>query len=71
MYRVVIKRFDHRDTRIIEKGPWHMSRDTAEDWADTLRDCGYHTEVESQLGLLGAPAEDDDNALRDALAGMA
>lgn len=70
MYRVVIKRFDRRDTRIVEKGPWHVSRDDAENWAEILRDCGYHTEVESQH-MKGSAGEDDGRELRDALAGMA
>ena len=70
MYRVVIKRFDRRDNRIIEKGPWHVLRETAENWAEILRDCGYHTEVESQHGS-GSADEDDGSDLRNALSGMA
>lgn len=70
MYRVVTKRIDHRNKRIVEYGPWFVSHYDAEHWAEILRNCGYHSEVESQYGTF--PARDNgDDELRDALSSMA
>lgn len=74
MYRVVTKYRDRGRARpIVERGPWHASRQTAEYWADVMRQLGYIALVETQQGAnLGSAAEDDDNsALADALASMA
>lgn len=69
MYRVVTKRFDHRDRWIIEAGPWHTSRNDAEHWAEILRGLGYNAQIE---GMHGQIADGYDNsALSDALASMA
>lgn len=70
MYRVVTKRFDHYDRRIIERGPWHVSRQDAESWASILKHLGYHVEVESQQPGAMMQAQPDDD-LRNALASMA
>ena len=69
MYRVVVKRINHRGIRIIEPGPWHATRPDAEFWAKLLGDYGYHVEVESQRGAL--PSHDPDDELRNALSSMA
>ncbi len=70
MYRVVTKRIDYRGKRIIEHGPWFVSHHDAEYWADILRDCGYHSEVQSQHGG-GEAHANEDSQLRDALSSMA
>lgn len=46
MYRVVIKRRDHRRRVIIEAGPWLDLKNDAETWASIFQDLGYRTEVE-------------------------
>jgi len=69
VYRVVIKRINHRGIRVVELGPWHVARADAELWADMLGECGYHTEVESQRG--GWQPHEQDNELADALSSMA
>lgn len=56
MHRVVIKRIDHYGTRIVELGPWHVLQADAENWAEILRDCGYHAVVETQQGGVAAVA---------------
>ena len=52
MFRVVIKRRDHRDTLIIENGPWHKSEDDANHWAMILKGQGYVVQVENMRGEL-------------------
>lgn len=71
MYRVVTKYRDRGRARpIVERGPWHASRQSAEYWADVLRQLGYIALVEGQQSGIGADA-DDHHALADALASMA
>lgn len=67
MYRVITKYHNGSPRPIVERGPWHSTRETAEYWAEILRAQGYQTEVESQNG----PPADDNHALADALASMA
>lgn len=69
MYRVVTKRFDHRDKWIVEPGPWHTARHDAEQWAETFRALGYNAEVEGMRGQVSDGYDND--ALSDALANMA
>lgn len=76
MYRVVTKYSNGSTRPVVERGPWHASRKTAEDWAETLRGHGYTAFIESQngimdAGLTGGDAGDDNSALMDALASMA
>lgn len=71
MYRVVTKYRDRGGARpIVERGPWHASRQTAEYWADVMRQLGYIALVETQQGI-GSGSDDDHSALADALASMA
>ncbi len=69
MFRVLTKRFDHRDRWIVEAGPWHEKRKDAEYWAELLRNVGYSVEVDAQHGLVSGPDENDD--LMNALSSMA
>lgn len=69
MFRVLTKRFDHRDRWIVEAGPWHDKREDAEYWAELLRNIGYSVEVDAQHGLVAGPGGNDD--LMDALSSMA
>lgn len=72
MYRVVTKYRDRGRARpIVERGPWHTSRQTAEYWADVMRQLGYIALVESQQGGGASNSDDDHAALADALASMA
>lgn len=74
MYRVVTKYRDRGGARpIVERGPWHASRQTAEYWAEVMRQLGYIALVETQQGIGGGGGGDDDDhsALADALASMA
>lgn len=76
MYRVVTKYSNGSTRPVVERGPWHTSRKTAEDWAETLRGHGYTAFIESQngimdAGLTGESAAQDNSALMDALASMA
>lgn len=74
MYRVVTKYRDRGGARpIVERGPWHASRQTAEYWADVMRQLGYIALVETQQGggPHGGGDDDDHSALADALASMA
>jgi len=54
MFRVVT-RYKNPKTGwpVVEKGPWHAARSTAEHWADVMRAMGYHTVVEQQRGGAG------------------
>ncbi len=70
MYRVVTKYRNGTSRPVVEHGPWHDSRQTAEYWAGVLREHGYQVTLESQHG----PAlEDlgDQHALASALSSMA
>ncbi len=69
MHRVVTDTRDHRGRRILEAGPWLVFRDTAENWAEILRDLGYKAHVERMNGELAGGGADDGFAA--ALAGMA
>lgn len=69
MHRVVTDTRDHSGRRLLEAGPWLMSRDDAENWAEILRDLGYKAYVERMNGDLAGGSSDDDFA--SALAGMA
>jgi len=76
VYRVVTKYRNGSTRPVVERGPWHTSRKTAEDWAETLRGHGYTVFIESQNGLIdagltGGGAGDDNSALMDALSSMA
>ena len=69
MFRVLTKRFDHRDRWIVEAGPWHDKRKDAEFWADLLRNIGYSVEVDVMHGEVSGADSNDE--LRDALSSMA
>lgn len=73
MYRVVTKYRNGSTRPVVERGPWHASRHTAEDWAERLRQHGYTAYVESQNGLIdaGGGSNDDNADLMSALASMA
>lgn len=71
MYRVVTQYRDSGSARpVVERGPWHLSPETAEYWADQLRQRGYVVRVESQFVAPGADGG-DHAALAEALASMA
>ncbi|MFN4325412.1 MAG: hypothetical protein ACK4FP_05940 [Azonexus sp.] len=67
MYRVITTYRNGTERPVIEKGPWHPSRQHAEYWAEQLRLSGYVVEIESQ----GGPAKEDNSELAAALANMA
>ncbi len=69
MHRVVTDTRDHRGHRNLEAGPWLVSREVAENWAEILRDLGYKAHVERMHGELSGGGADDGFAA--ALAGMA
>ena len=71
MYRVVTQYRDQGSARpVVEQGPWHTSRESAEEWVDRLRGMGYVVHIQTQGK--GAMAEQDDNhMLAAALANMA
>jgi hypothetical protein len=71
VFRVVTQYRNGSARPVIEHGPWHASRETAENWADILREHGYVTRVETQNGLLDAGPSNDNADLLDALASMA
>lgn len=50
VYRVVVKRLDHRDRWLVERGPWITSEKEASAWANTLRRMGYVATVENMSG---------------------
>ena len=68
MQRVVTDIRDHRGNRILEAGPWHVSPDVAENWAEILRGLGYIAHVERMNGSITGHK---DMSLDDALASMA
>lgn len=71
MFRVVTQYRDQGSPRpVVETGPWHESRQFAEEWAERLRTMGYVVHIQTQGK--GAMAEQDDNhMLAAALANMA
>ncbi|HJW26804.1 MAG TPA: hypothetical protein VJ576_18040 [Rhodocyclaceae bacterium] len=69
MHRVITKFRDRHGQVIIERGPWHPSREDAERWADLLRSFGYQVQVESHGNQLGGGADHQD--LAKALSSMA
>ena len=74
MYRVVTK-YRHGTARpVVERGPWHPNRKSADDWARILREHGYVAHVESQGGLIDAGmagGASDNSDLMAALSSMA
>jgi len=70
VHRVVTDSRDHRGNRILETGPWLVSKDDAEYWADILRTMGYKTHVERMNGDISGGGQSTD-ALASALASMA
>jgi hypothetical protein len=69
VHRVVTDIRDYRGHRILEAGPWLVSRADAENWAEILRNLGYKAHVERMNGELSGGGSDDGFAA--ALAGMA
>lgn len=69
MHRVITDIRDHRGNRILELGPWHAKRESAEQWAQTLRQLGYKVTVEQMNGSISNAGA--DTSLSDALASMA
>lgn len=69
MHRVVTDIRDHRGNRILELGPWLVSPDDAENWAEILRSLGYKAYVERMNGSISGGGV--DTSLGDALASMA
>ncbi len=68
MFRVISSYRNTGPRPVVEKGPWHPDRETAEAWADCLRHLGYVTTLESQFGGAAPPG---NNELASALASMA
>ncbi len=68
MHRVVTKYKDRFRNVVIERGPWHPSREEADRWAGLLRAAGYQVEVESRGGEESGASNAD---LASALASMA
>lgn len=62
MYRIIIRRFDHYGKWIVEAGPWHASRHTAEQWAEILRSLGYVVRIEAMAGAPLETGEDGNTA---------
>lgn len=59
VYRVVIKRRDHRDRWIVEHGPWLSQESDADDWARIFQKLGYVVSVENMRGELSKPGLDN------------
>lgn len=70
MYRVVTQYRNSTARPVVERGPWHPTRKTADDWADTLRAHGYVAHVESQGGLIDAGMAGDASDNGDLLAAL-
>jgi hypothetical protein len=66
VFRVITTYRNGTARPIIEKGPWHPSRQHTEYWAEQLRQAGYFVEIESQ----GGPVNNNTD-LAAALASMA
>ncbi|MCK6390460.1 MAG: hypothetical protein L6Q40_05465 [Azonexus sp.] len=71
MFRVVTKYTNGTARPVVERGPWHPTRDVAEQWAELLRTHGYLAHLESQGGLADAAGGDDNADLMAALSSMA
>lgn len=71
MFRVVTKYRNGTARPVVERGPWHPSRDIAEQWANTLRQHGYLTHLESQGGMINGELANDNSDLMAALSSMA
>lgn len=71
MYRVISKYRNGGSRPVIEHGPWHDDKTTANYWADVLRELGYVTEVENQYGHELPHGGGGNNDLAAALASMA
>ena len=69
VHRVVTDIRDHRGNRLLETGPWLVSKEDAENWAEILRDLGYKAHVERMDGEFSGGQS--DNALANALSSMA
>jgi len=69
VHRVVTDIRDHRGNRHLEPGPWLVSKDDAESWAEILRNLGYKAYVERMSGSIAGGGSDD--GLANALASMA
>lgn len=69
VHRVVTDIRDHRGNRLLETGPWLVSKEDAENWAEILRNMGYKAHVERMDGELSGGQS--DNALANALSSMA
>ncbi|HLO65355.1 MAG TPA: hypothetical protein VK165_20525 [Azonexus sp.] len=67
MFRVITTYRNGIARPIVEKGPWHPSRQHTEYWAEQLQQAGYIVEIESQ----GSAASNDHSDLAAALASMA
>ena len=50
MYRVVTDGKDYKGRRVLDRGPWLMSQNEVEFWADFLRSVGYKVMVEKLQG---------------------
>ena len=68
MFRVISSYRNGGPRPVVEKGPWHPDRASAEAWADILRMLGYVTTLESQFGGAGQASNEE---LASALASMA
>ena len=71
MFRVVTHYRNGSTHPVVERGPWHTSREIAENWAEILREHGYVTHVETQNGQIDEGLANDNSDLMDALASMA
>ena len=71
MFRVVTSQFDQNRSWVIDRGPWHQSREYAEFWCETLRQIGYNAKIESQVGAEASSAANDNADLMNALSSMA
>ncbi|MCG2578889.1 hypothetical protein LZ012_17995 [Dechloromonas sp. XY25] len=69
MFRVITTYRNGIARPIVEKGPWHPSRQHTEYWAEQLQQAGYIVEIESQGS--GGVANSDHSDLAAALASMA
>lgn len=48
MFRVITQYDESGKPPVIEKSPWHSSREIAQYWADLLKKLGYIVHIESQ-----------------------
>lgn len=72
MFRVETQfRAPGKSRPIVERGPWHPNRETAEVWAERLGNVGYAVSIEGEHGKSFTSETDDHQALSDALSSMA